>query len=204
MTVSIFFYALYIRQQIYYEGTRAMLETYEQVNKTFTMFAQRNWNVLADWGGYLREMAAPETATQWRDFKEEKKTWNYSDFYMANENGDYWTVDGREGLGSENIQAVFTALQVAGEPIVSSYTATSGIRKVVFAVPVDPITMNGVTYTSLAVSYDNDTIEAGPTAAGATATSSTPTAISCSRKSPRVRSRPGWKTCLIIWKPTQR
>ena len=34
MTVSIFFYALYIRQQIYYEGTRAMLETYEQVNKT--------------------------------------------------------------------------------------------------------------------------------------------------------------------------
>ena len=159
MTVSILFYALYIRQQIYYEGTRAMLETYEQVNKTFTMFAQRNWNVLADWGGYLRKMAAPETATQWRDFEEEKKTWNYSDFYMANENGDYWTVDGREGLGSENIQAVFTALQVAGEPIVSSYTATSGIRKVVFAVPVEPITMSGVTYTSLAVSYDNDTIE---------------------------------------------
>ena len=27
-----------------------MLETYEQVNKTFTMFAQRNWNVLMDWG----------------------------------------------------------------------------------------------------------------------------------------------------------
>ena len=159
MTVSIFFYALYIRQQIYYEGTRAMLETYEQVNKTFTMFAQRNWNVLTDWGGYLREMAAPETATQWRDFEEEKKTWNYSDFYMANENGDYWTVDGREGLGSENIQAVFTALQVAGEPIVSSYTATSGVRKVVFAVPVEPITMSGVTYTSLAVSYDNDAIE---------------------------------------------
>ena len=159
MTVSIFFYALYIRQQIYYEGTQAMLETYEQVNKTFTMFAQRNWNVLTDWGGYLREMAAPETATQWKDFEEEKKTWNYSDFYMANENGDYWTVDGREGLGSENIQAVFTALQVAGEPIVSSYTATSGVRKVVFAVPVEPITMSGVTYTSLAVSYDNDTIE---------------------------------------------
>ena len=37
MTVSIFFYALYIRQQIYYEGTQAMLETYEQVNKTFTI-----------------------------------------------------------------------------------------------------------------------------------------------------------------------
>ena len=159
MAVSIFFYVLYIQRQIYYEGTQAMLETYEQVDKTFTMFAQRNWNVLSDWGSSMRDMADPETATQWRDFKEEKKTWNYSDFYMANENGDYWTVDGREGRESKNIQGVFTALKEAGTPIVSSYMATSGVRKVVFAVPVEPITMNGVTYTSLAVSYDNDVIE---------------------------------------------
>ena len=74
---------------------------------------------------------------------------------MANENGDYWTVDGREGLGSENIQAVFTALQVAGEPIVSSYTATSGVRKVVFAVPVEPITMSGVTSQNVAATIQN-------------------------------------------------
>ena len=95
MTVSIFFYALYIRQQIYYEGTQAMLETYEQVNKTFTMFAQRNWNVLTDWGSYMRDMANPETATQWRDFDEEKKTWNYSAFYMTNEDGQFWRVPHR-------------------------------------------------------------------------------------------------------------
>ena len=50
-------------------------------------------------------------------------------------------------------------MKEAGTPIVSSYMATSGVRKVVFAVPVEPITMNGVTYTSLAVSYDNDVIE---------------------------------------------
>ena len=159
LLVGILAYSAYTQKEVYQESTANLLSTYGQSAKTFTMFAQRNWNVLMDWGGYLRKMAAPETATKWRDFEEEKKTWNYSDFYMANENGDYWTVDGREGLGSENIQAVFTALQVAGEPIVSSYTATSGIRKVVFAVPVEPITMNGVTYTSLAVSYDNDTIE---------------------------------------------
>ena len=73
MTVSIFFYALYIRQQIYYEGTRAMLETYEQVNKTFTMFAQRNWNVLTDWGGYLREMAAPRRLPSGRTLKRKRR-----------------------------------------------------------------------------------------------------------------------------------
>ena len=158
MAASICVYMLYIRQQIYEEGTSAMLETYEQVDKTFTMFAQRNWNVLSDWGASLRDMADPETATQFRNFDEEKATWNYSDFYMANENWEYWTVDGRQGTGA-NIKPAFEQLYAAGEPTVASYTATSGKRKVVFMVPCEPITLDGVTYTSLAVSYDNDTME---------------------------------------------
>lgn len=159
MAVSIFCYVLYIQHQVFDAGARGILETYEQVNKTFTMFTQRNWNVLTDWGNYLRDMADPDNATQWRDFAEEKATWNYSDFYMANENGDYWTVDGREGLGSDNIKAVFEALKTAGEPIISSYISTKGVRKVVFAVPIEPLEKDGVVYNSLAVSYNNDVIE---------------------------------------------
>ena len=158
MAVSIFFYVRYIQRQVYYEGTQAMLETYEQVDKTFTMFAQRNWNVLSDWGSYMRDMANPETATQWRDFDEEKKTWKYSAFYMTNEEGQYWRVDSHEGA-SGILKDAFTELYASGEPIVSSYTMSTGERKVVFAVPVEPIEMNGVTYTSLAVSYDNAVIE---------------------------------------------
>ena len=46
------------------------------------------------------------------------------------------------------------------EPVVSSYIASNGLRKVMFAVPTDePITLNGVTYTALAVSYDNSVLE---------------------------------------------
>lgn len=158
MALSILLYLAYIQRQIYYEGTSSMLETYEQVDKTFTMFAQRNWNVLSDWGASLRDMADPETATQFRNFDEEKKTWNYSDFYMVNEDWQYWTVDGRQGVG-ENLKPAFEQLYAAGEPTVASYTATSGKRKVVFMVPCEPIMLEGVTYTSLAVSYDNDIME---------------------------------------------
>ena len=53
MLGSIAVYLLHIQQQIYAEGARATQELYEQVNKTFTMFAQRNWNVLMDWGSAL-------------------------------------------------------------------------------------------------------------------------------------------------------
>ena len=48
MLGSITVYLLHIQQQIYAEGASATQELYEQVNKTFTMFAQRNWNVLMD------------------------------------------------------------------------------------------------------------------------------------------------------------
>lgn len=152
-------YSDYIQRQIYYECTEHLLETYEQVDKTIMMFAQRNWNVLADWSSYLREVTDPDTqAVAWRDFDTEKKTWNYSDFYMLNEAGEYWTVDGRQGEG-DHVRKAFRRLYQEDAPVVSSYTATSGVQKVVFAVPTEPIVLDGVTYTGLAVSYDSNVLE---------------------------------------------
>lgn len=80
-------YNNYIHWQIYYESTQDLLETYEQVDKTILMFAQRNWNVLSDWGSYLHEITGDEDIRKWHDFGEEKRTWNYSDFYLANTDG---------------------------------------------------------------------------------------------------------------------
>ena len=47
-------YILYIRQQFYDEGTRNLLETYEQVDKAFTIFSRSNWNMLNEWGKSLQ------------------------------------------------------------------------------------------------------------------------------------------------------
>ena len=47
-------YVLYIRQQFYDEGTRNLLETYEQVDKAFTIFSRSNWNMLNEWGKSLQ------------------------------------------------------------------------------------------------------------------------------------------------------
>ena len=47
-------YILYIRQQFYDEGTRNLLETYEQVDKAFAIFSRSNWNMLNEWGKSLQ------------------------------------------------------------------------------------------------------------------------------------------------------
>lgn len=160
MTVSIFFYALYIRQQIYYEGTRAMLETYEQVNKTFTMFAQRNWNILTDWDSYLGALAERgEQEGQWQEYIAQKATWQYTDFYLFNEQCEFWTTAGRQGT-AEHMRAAFEELYTANEPVITSYTSSQGVRKIMFAMPMEqPLQLGDTTYTALAVSYDNAVLE---------------------------------------------
>ena len=46
-----------------------------------------------------------------------------------------------------------------GKPTVSSYIMRSGERRVVYSAPIAPVEIDGTTYTSLAVSYRNKTIE---------------------------------------------
>ena len=47
-----------------------------------------------------------------------------------------------------------------GGPIVSTYTASYGVPKIVFAMPLSRnMTLDGVTYTGLAVSYDTDVVD---------------------------------------------
>ena len=40
-----------------------------------------------------------------------------------------------------------------------SYTMKNGERRVVFTVPISPVSIYGDTYTCIAVSYDNETLE---------------------------------------------
>lgn len=54
LLVGILAYSAYTQKQIYQESTANLLSTYGQSAKTFTMFAQRNWNILNDWDSSAR------------------------------------------------------------------------------------------------------------------------------------------------------
>ena len=155
---SIHSYNVYMSRQIYNEGTSNIKASYSQVNRTFNMFAQRNWNVLSDWNVYLTKVLNSDSGLQWNDFVREKETWHYSDFYLFNEQNQFITIEGRSGV-ADNAKDAFNELFKANEPVISSYISTKGVRKVLFAFPSDGITVDGITYTGLAVSYDNTDVE---------------------------------------------
>ena len=159
MVLSIAAYSTYTEQQIYNESTRNLLSTYEQVTKTFNMFVQRNRNILDDWATDLEALDGDENAPQkWRRYVEEKANWQYSEVGLFNEEEQYWTVGGRQG-DAPHMKAALEELYASDEPVVTSYISSKGVRKVLFGVKVDPVTMDGVTYTSLAICYDNSALE---------------------------------------------
>ena len=152
-------YVLYIRQQFYDEGTRNLLETYEQVDKAFTIFSRSNWNMLNEWGKSLQAANEEGLAEErLRSYEAEREIWRYSSVYLFNENCEYWSIRGKH----EKVDHLWTAFEEmyrTGKPTVSSYIMRSGERRVVYSAPIAPVEIDGTTYTSLAVSYRNKTIE---------------------------------------------
>ena len=157
---GIYQYRTFIQTEIYQENSEHLLATYEQVSRTFTLFTQRNWNVLADWDEYLQCISDSEnTETVWHDFADRKNNWQYSDFYMFNEHCDFLTANNRKGT-ADSIRNCFQEMYSSGCPTISDYTASSGKHKVVFAIPLSrPFCLDNITYTGVAVSYDVTTVE---------------------------------------------
>lgn len=159
ISVATIAYENYIQDEIYQESADHLLETYGQVAKTFTLFAQRNWNVLSDWDSELQSIAEEkDVAALWQELVERKNSWQYSDFYMFNEDCQFLTAAGRQGT-QDNIRSAFLEMYEKKEPCVSAYIVSSNQRKIVFAIPLsEAFTLGGVTYTGVAVSYDNDVV----------------------------------------------
>ncbi len=160
MILVLVVYQRFLHHALYLESSEQLLATYGQTNQIFTVFAQRNWNVLTDWDSNLQYISSEKDVTlAWQRFAGRKNSWDYQDFYMFNEDGAYLTASGRKGT-ADSIDEVIRELYRKNAPVVSEYTASSGEDRIVFAVPLrTEFTMNGVTYTGAAVSYNVETVE---------------------------------------------
>ena len=69
------------------------------------------------------------------DMQANKESWHYSDFYLFNESTQYLTADGRRG-SADSLSGVIQEMYSEGGPIVSTYTASYGVPKIAFAMPL--------------------------------------------------------------------
>lgn len=153
-------YYRYTQDMIYQESTESLRATYTQVGTSFRLFTQRNWNILSVYEKNIQLLPAEyRTNEQWKVLLGERSQWMYRDFYLFDQAGNFVTDRGRRGQ-ADSFQAAVKNVYEAGKPIISSYVSTSGVRRVVFAVPFkEPMTIDGVDYTGIAASYDNQLVE---------------------------------------------
>lgn len=116
--------------------------------------------MLSQWDSLMSNVQTDEDVDEiWNTIQDNRSSWHYSDFYMVNQNSQYLTADGRKG-SADSIDGVFQEMYSKGGPIVSTYTATYGVPKIAFAMPMSRnLTLDGVTYTGIAVSYDTDVVD---------------------------------------------
>lgn len=127
-------YSSYIGMKIYQESSDHLLESFSQISETFTLFVQRNWTVLSQWDGQLKNADIDHADSIGADMQANKESWHYSDFYLFNESTQYLTADGRRG-SADSISGVIQEMYSEGGPIVSTYTASYGVPKIAFALP---------------------------------------------------------------------
>ncbi len=169
LLLSIAWFNSYLDRMFFTEGSQHLATTYKQVAGTFKLFAHRNWSLLDDWENSLDYITGPDDFdTALERYKKLKETWGYSEFYLFNEDNSYLAASGRAGT-ADSIANAFTEMYEKNAPTVSSYLASSGVRKIVFAQPLqESIEVDGVTYTAVGVSYDNEYVEGIVTSAIAT------------------------------------
>ena len=117
---GIFLYRYSIQQALYKENSAHLLATYTQVNRTFTLFAQRNWNVLSDWDAnlqYITDSGNIETA--WREFFANRKAAGSTVISICStKTVIILTASDRKGT-ADSIRNVFQKMYASGQAVIS-------------------------------------------------------------------------------------
>ena len=155
----VFVYQSYVEIKIYDECSEQLLTTYKQVDNSFEMFCQRNWNILENWDTSIAEMPDENRITSlWSEAHTRKNSWGYTVAYVFNERNQYVT-DGEKTGVAQSINGVFEEMYKTDGPVVSSYISSNGKRRVVFARPLKKaLTIDGIEYTGVALCYNNATV----------------------------------------------
>ena len=150
----IFFYGNYSQNQINHESKRYLQEICTQINDKITTVTTNNWLILREWNELIT-LTAGENSSKLQTFIDEnQRQRQFSDFYFLAENGNYLTINGKEGyfnLGKGGQQ-----LMLSGEDVVIEVVLPSGKKAVIFAVPVEKNTFRDFTYSAIGITYTTE------------------------------------------------
>ena len=123
-------YFNFISQKIYEDSTGHLAEIYDQVNRSFGAFVDRNWGLLESWEDYFEsESSDPAAVSEY--IAKEKDRWGFSDFYFLSGGNTYMTITGESG--TMDLGAAEADLTQRGEPVMAGDTLSHQAERSLFS-----------------------------------------------------------------------
>ena len=153
--IILFNYSVNVKKELYEISSRNLNEVYKQVSEKFLQITGQQWKLLRMTGDFINEADGNEEDI--RSFLNEwKNEWHYTEFYFVDDDCNYLSSAGRRGyleLGN-----TWKSLVINRESVIVDGSNPGSDEVMFFAIPVDPAYINGFSYSSIAVSYNTDSI----------------------------------------------
>ncbi len=146
-------YLHFISRRIYQDSTDHLAEIYSQVNRSFSVFIERNWGILNNWGKYLALPESGDGSFFSELIADEQDYWGFSEFYFLSEDGSCMTLG---GAGEEiDLGEARDSLMQRQEAVMTGDTLSDGQEITLFAVPVQQGEYKGFSFDAIGISYTN-------------------------------------------------
>lgn len=153
--IILFNYSVNVKKELYETSSRNLNEVYKQVSEKFLQITGQQWKLLRMTGDFINEADGNEEDI--RSFLNEwKNEWHYTEFYFVDDDCNYLSSAGRRGyleLGN-----TWKSLVINRESVIVDGSNPGSDEVMFFAIPVDLAYINGFSYSSIAVSYNTDSI----------------------------------------------
>ncbi len=151
-------YFNFISQRIFDDSTVHLREIYDQVNRSFGAYIEKNWSLLRSWGNYFTladETVSDEVIAEFID--DEKENWGFTEFYFIDGEKNYHTPRGE--TGTVELTDAWNILKDGGAVMTSESMPTPNGEEdlTVFAVPMQG-TYAEFSFEAVAIGYRNPDI----------------------------------------------
>ena len=147
----------FVSQTIYEESTAHLVEIFHQANQTLYNLVSVNWSRMRMWVPYLE--GAESEADIVAYVNQAREDSNFTDFFFISRNGDYITLEGKQGY--LDLRSQLSPLILEKQPVVANSVVPDQPEIMVFAVPAKQGSYRGFDYEAIAITYNNfDMVEA--------------------------------------------
>ena len=146
-----FAYYSFVTETIYAESVAHLTEIFHQANQALNNMVSTNWSQMRMWVPFLEHLDSDEAMLEYVNLARQEI--KFTDFFFISRNGNYITLEGRQGY--LDLRDKLSKLILDRQSVVINSVVPDQPEIMVFAVPSARSSYRGFEYEAIAISFNN-------------------------------------------------